>query len=72
MTVWLGNFGLFSVTILVIGISLYKDATTGSQKLESEFNKMVLKFLSVMSVLRALACKFVPHDGYVVLEVISI
>jgi len=43
--------------VLLIGISLYRNTMTGSQELGSEFNKIVLKFLSVMSTLRALTYK---------------
>jgi len=43
--------------VLLIGISLYREAMTGSQELRREFRSIVLKFLSVMSVSRALAWK---------------
>jgi len=41
--------------VLLIGIFLYREATMGSQELEREFRSIVLKFLLVMSVPRALA-----------------
>ena len=39
---------------MLIGISLYRKATTGSQELGRKFRSIVLKFLLVMSVPRAL------------------
>ena len=44
-----------------MGISLYSDAMTGSQELGREFKRIVLKFLSVMSAPRALACDNLFH-----------
>ena len=41
--------------VSLTGVSLYKDATTGSQELGREFKRIVLKFLSVMFAPRALA-----------------
>ena len=41
--------------VSLTGMSLYKDATTGSQDIGREFKRMVLKFLSVISAPRALA-----------------
>ena len=43
--------------VLLTGMSLYRDTTTGSQDIRKEFKRMVLKFLSVISAPRALAWK---------------
>jgi len=40
--------------VSLIGISLYREAMTGSQELGREFRSIVLKFLLVMSAPRAL------------------
>ena len=41
--------------VLLTGMPLYRDATTGSQEVRREFKRMVLKFLLVISASRALA-----------------
>ena len=47
--------------VLLTGVFLYRDATTGSQELRREFKRIVLKFLSVMSAPRALAWESLLH-----------
>jgi len=47
--------------VSLIGIFLYREATTGSQELGREFRSIVLKFLLVMSAPRALAWESLFH-----------
>ena len=47
--------------VSLTGMSLYRDAITGSQELGREFNRIVLKFLSVMSAPRAFAWESLLH-----------